>query len=81
MLLEVSVLGCLMLTIYPTHEGAIPALVTGLAEHTSPYARQMRSTTVCITYTHSPGLVDAHAMHVTPKHLRIATGNRVNQGL
>lgn len=38
-------LGCLMPTIYPTGEGMMPALVTGMAQHATPYTGQMRSTT------------------------------------
>lgn len=77
----ISVLGCLMPTIYSTGEGVMPALVMGMAEHTTPYTGQMRSTRVYVSYTHSPGLEDAHAMHATPKHPRVALRNRVNQGL
>lgn len=49
-----------------------------MAEHT-PVTGKVPSTTVYVTYTHGPGLQNAHAM---PKHTRVALRNRVNdQGL
>lgn len=74
-------LGCLMPTIYHTDEGMMPVLVTGMAQHATPYTGQMRSTTAYVTYTHSPGLEVPHAMNATHKHPKVALWNRVNQGL